>query len=56
MDLFEHMRQRELEKCKQQEIKVQQLRQKLHNADDKFFNEDTEDGIADTVYLYHNCF
>ena len=51
MDLFEQMQQRELEKCKQQEIKVQQLRQKLNNADDKFFKEDTEDSANETVYL-----
>ena len=51
MDLFEQMQQRESEKCKQQEIKVQQLRQKLNNADDKFFKEDTLDCPTETVYF-----
>ena len=39
MDLFEQIRQREEDKCKQQEIKVQELRKKLNNADNKFFDE-----------------
>ena len=53
MDLFEQMRQREEDKCKQQEIKVQELRKKLNNADNKFFDEDTKTGEeADTGVEY----
>ena len=53
MDLFEQIRQREEDKCKKQEIKVQELRKKLNNADSKFFDEDTktesEDGVESSI-------
>ena len=51
MDLFEQIRQREEDKCKNQAIKVQKLREKLQKADKKFFDhEDSTDGAANEDY------
>lgn len=43
MDYFEQIRKRQEEKLKIQELKVQNLQQKLQNADQDFFNDQSLD-------------
>ena len=42
MDLFEEIRKREEDKRQKQELKVQNLRQKLNKVDNQFFENDTD--------------
>lgn len=45
MDLFENKRQKQAEKYQLQELKVQQMRQKLKDADNSFFRDEEEDKV-----------
>lgn len=45
MDLFENKRQKQAEQFQRQELKVQQIKQKLNDADKLFFKDEEEDKV-----------